>query len=290
METEFRFLDEDLSKTIHQTMLESFADYQLDMSYMTYERFVFRAKMGRVRFGNSVGAFAGGELVGFTNIGIDHYKDCLSAYDAGTGIIKPWRGKGIAGRMFDFAIPKLKESGVRKFYLEVLQENEPAIKAYRKSGFDIEREYNCYKAEVSKLRNPESGTRSGILLKPLAKEEVKNFGYLFDDLMSWENNFDAVAHTNNELEIFGAFEGDYCAGLIVFCPVLSWIMMLGVAPDFRNRGIASALLQRVVSNLDSSIGLIKMANITPENPTNGFLLSKGFELYVKQYEMVCSLA
>lgn len=54
-----------------------------------------------------------------------------------TGIIPTQRGKGIAKGMFEFALPGLKEQGVNKFLPEVLRPNEAAIKAYRKTGFQV---------------------------------------------------------------------------------------------------------------------------------------------------------
>lgn len=289
METGLRFLGDGLKQTVHQTMAKSFADYQIDMSYMTYERFVFRAKIGRVDFSRSVGAFSGGEMVGFTNIGTDLYKGSLSAYDAGTGIIPGFRGKGIAGRMFDFAIPKLKESGVNRFYLEVLRENEPAIKAYRKVGFEIEREYNCYMGELKNLCKNSVNLPGGLVIKPIKEEVVKNFGHFFDEPLSWENNFSAVGQTINELIILGAFLSGRCVGVVVYCPVLGWVNMLGVDPAFRNQGVASALMDSALTRVEPSTAIIKIPNIVDRNPLNEFLQKRGFYIYVKQFEMVCCL-
>ncbi|MCK7537059.1 MAG: GNAT family N-acetyltransferase [Marinilabiliales bacterium] len=55
-----------------------------------------------------------------------------SAFDAGTGIIKEHRGKGLAGKMFEFAVPLLKDQCISKFWLEVLQVNEKQLKHMRK--------------------------------------------------------------------------------------------------------------------------------------------------------------
>ncbi|MBN2773564.1 MAG: GNAT family N-acetyltransferase [Prolixibacteraceae bacterium] len=288
MQTELRFLNNYPAEKIHETILEAFSDYQLDMSYMTLERFVRRAKLGRVDFSCSVGAFSENKLVGFTSIGIDYYKGGYSAFDAGTGIIKEFRGMGIAGKMFDFAIPKLKEKGVQKFYLEVLQDNKPAIRAYEKTGFKIEREYFCYKTEIDKIKNTNIKIPD-VKIKAIPQNEVKNFTHLFLQEISWESNLDAIEHASEDIINLAAFEEEKCVGIISFYPTLEWILVFGVEIEQREKGIDTLLFESMVEKVKGSVQLIKMGNLVPENPLNKFFFDKGFELYAKQYEMVCDL-
>jgi len=269
-------------------MVEAFSDYQIDMSYMTLERFEIRSIIGRVDFKSSVGAFSGDKLVGFTVIGIDSYKGSMAAFDAGTGIITEFRGKGIAGKMFDFSIPKLKENGIQKFYLEVLQENKAAIKAYSKTGFEIEREYICYMANLSNL-TLNSKRNSKYKIRDIKKEELIRSNSFFEEPISWEDNISAVNKINNEIILKGAFIEDVCVGVIVYYPTLRWIMQLGVDKTRRRNGIASELLKSVIEQIKDSTEIIKMANILPGNPLNKFLINQGFQIHVKQYEMVCKL-
>jgi ribosomal protein S18 acetylase RimI-like enzyme len=46
--------------------------------------------------------------------------------------------------MFIFIKPRLKAIGIKNFYLEVLQENKSAIRAYKKTGFEIVRILDCF--------------------------------------------------------------------------------------------------------------------------------------------------
>ena len=48
---------------------------------------------------------------------------------------KDFRGRGIATRLFDALLKKLKEQGIAKVFLEVEHDNAPAIALYEKSGF-----------------------------------------------------------------------------------------------------------------------------------------------------------
>jgi ribosomal protein S18 acetylase RimI-like enzyme len=137
---------------LHRAFLEAFADYAMDAGGTTEEQLFLRAAKSAVDFDASVGLYDRDRLVGFTLIGIDESDGVSTAYDAGTGIVPAHRRQGWAGKMFDHAVPALRERGVARFLLEVLQENEPAIKAYTKSGFEIVRELRSYTAETSMLR------------------------------------------------------------------------------------------------------------------------------------------
>ena len=48
---------------------------------------------------------------------------------------KDYRGRGIATRLVDALLKKLKEQGIAKVFLEVEHDNAPAIAIYEKSGF-----------------------------------------------------------------------------------------------------------------------------------------------------------
>ena len=60
-------------------------------------------------------------------VALGKYCGVQAAYDAVTGIIKPYRGQGLAKEMFEYLLPNLKEKGVERFYLEVIQSNEAAV-------------------------------------------------------------------------------------------------------------------------------------------------------------------
>jgi len=53
------------------------------------------------------------------------------------GVPEPHRKQGIASRILQEAIKFLKEKAVNKIFLEVSEENEPAINFYRKAGFGV---------------------------------------------------------------------------------------------------------------------------------------------------------
>lgn len=64
MDIEYRFLNESYINEIYRTWMESFADYQVDMSYLTLEKMISRTRMDRVEYNFSVGAFYDNKTVG----------------------------------------------------------------------------------------------------------------------------------------------------------------------------------------------------------------------------------
>ena len=290
MALEFASLSDQPFSRIHDAFLEAFADYHLDMSYLTQERLENRMIKNGVDYEASVGAFAAGRLVGFTLIGLDHVDGVASAFDAATGIVPEHRGSGVAGRMFDYARQDLVRRGVGRFLLEVLTVNEAAIKAYRKAGFRIQREMSCYRIDPAKVRLPPQEALAWLEVRPIAREEVSLFVGFADWRPSWENSFSALARIPDEVFLFGAYVDRQPAGLGAYYPGLQWVPSLIVAPTHRRRGIATRLLGHVLTGPAGGVSEVKVVNVDGSDDATAALLGRlGFECYVKQYEMVLDL-
>ena len=273
---------------IYKTWKKAFADYYVDMSYLTIDRMQNRARMDRVNYNLSVGAFYLDELIGFLIIGIDEINNELCAFDAGTGVIPEFQGKGIAGSMFNFAITKLKSEGVKKFILEVIQDNHTAIKAYKKQGFLKSRDFNCYKIETG-LFTSKINNLPNLLIKRINKKDIRKYINYIDWEISWEYNIDAIHNIQEELIIDGAFINGSCVGFITYYPTLQWIFILAVKKEFRRQKIGSLLLAQLINKLKKEISEIKINNILPNHEMCLFLEMNGFKIYTTQYEMIFSL-
>jgi ribosomal protein S18 acetylase RimI-like enzyme len=274
---------------IVRTFDEAFADYYLK-SKASCERWLYnRCVKNGVAFDCSVGAFDSDRMVGITLVGLDDWQGVPAAFDAGTGIVPDYRGRGLARKIFDLAVPGLKERGVRKFILEVLQVNEPAIKAYRKSGFEITREFDCYELPLNELQTqPTSSLQWEV--RPINIDQVSRFRDQVDWPPSWENSFSSINRIPDEIVAFGAFDRAECVGELVYYPLLNWILSLVVRKDYRRRGIARQLLAHFLRQLDPEIGSVKLTNVDhTDAATRALLQNHGFRLFTRQYEMELSL-
>ncbi|UCD62852.1 MAG: GNAT family N-acetyltransferase [Candidatus Zixiibacteriota bacterium] len=191
--------------------------------------------------------------------------------------------------MFDFAVPKLRERGVKKFLLEVLQVNEPAIKVYEKSGFCITREFDCLGLDRSTF-SLDGPPKVSIEVRPVPQNQVTPFGEFADWQPSWENSFAAIARIPDEVIINGAFADGRPIGLLAYYPLLNWIMSLVVKKEYRRKGIATALLSDFVANFDGDVSQINLVNVErTDTAMLAFLERMGFKLYTSQYEMALDL-
>ena len=102
-------------EAIHETFVKAFSDY-VEPIDLTFQQLKYMTERRGFNADLSFGAFANDELVGFTLNGIDEWNGQLTAYDTGTGIIKEFRKKGIASRMFNESLPVLRESNVTQYY------------------------------------------------------------------------------------------------------------------------------------------------------------------------------
>jgi ribosomal protein S18 acetylase RimI-like enzyme len=272
-------------RQLHAAFQEAFADYAVDMSSLTEEKLQIRFTKNGVDWDASIGAFAGDRMVGFTIIGIDECRGGLAAFDAATGIVRGFRGQGLAQQIFEQALPGLRQRGVERFVLEVMVDNEPAIRAYEKTGFVIRRRLGCFGLDLVEFRARKPAAPADSI-RVVDREELQILESWIDWQPSWENSFGALARIPEELLTLGAFHGDECVGGIAYSPAMNWIMTLVVRPSYRRRGIASALVGRLVEDLALELELIKLLNVdSADSGMLAFLEALGFHHLVDQFEM-----
>lgn len=283
------FLSQEQFPLIAQTFDEAFADYYLKSTRKADQWLHNRCIKNGVRYGCSVGAFDGDRMVGFTLVGLDEWNGEPAAFDAGTGIVPEYRGRGLANRMFDFGADELRRRGVTKFLLEVLQVNQPAIKAYQKSGFSITREFDCLGLDRRAFQVNDSQDIP-VEIKPVAQNRVKEFIGFADWQPSWENSFAAIARIPDEVILRGAFADNEPVGFLAYYPLLNWIMSLVVRRDYRRKGVATALLANFLGDFDGEVAQINLVNVDRSDVAMpAFLQKMGFKLFTSQYEMEMQL-
>ena len=269
---------------VHRAFLEAFADYAMDTSGTTEERMLLRMQKNAVDYDVSPGLYDNGRLVGFTLIGLDAWGGQVTAFDAGTGIVPDFRKQGWARKMFDHALPTLCEQGVDRFVLEVLQQNEPAIKAYTRSGFAITRELRCYAGETAVLRALDAPASFGI--RPVDRAALGRCEPAADWLPSFENRFSAVDAIPDGMQILGAFVEGTCAGVVAYAAPLNWLLTLLVDRAHRRCGVGTALLRHLAGTLPESREQLTALNIDGDDTgAQAFFESLGFTHLVDQYEM-----
>lgn len=267
--------------SLYECFLEAFSDYQVSLQ-MSEGQFEQRLKRDGVELDLSAGAFDGERMIGFYMNGRGIWHGKQTAYDAGTGVVPDQRRRGVAEKLFDFIVPRLKEVGITQYLLEVLISNERAVSLYRKLGFDEVRRLAVLRSSepLKSLDDVE-----GVSLRRLEEPDWDVFCAYWDGEPSWQNSTDAVERAKNQCEIVGAFVGEKCVGYgIVFKPS-SILMQLAVAPPFRRKGIG----RRILAVL-SGDEILKTNNVDEElKGTLAFYEASGFEIGLRQFEMIRAL-
>jgi len=283
------FLQQDDFPRIVQTFDEAFADYYIKRKTSCASWLAPRCVKNGVDLECSVAALDSERMVGITLVGLDMWQGQSAAFDAATGIIPDYRGRGLARRMFDFALPRLKERGVQKFVLEVLQVNEPAIKAYQRTGFAITREFDCFELKIADNR-AERRTPASLEIRRIGVEQVLPFIEHAEWIPSWENAFSSIHRASADIMAFGAFVENICAGEIVYFPPLNWIVSLVVHREYRRRGIATALIDHLLQYLPSDRDSLRVTNVDcTDVGMTAFFPARGFTSFARQYEMELDL-
>ncbi len=289
MTCELRILSKKDLPVVYKTFMEAFADYVQDASGVTETNFTNRTIKNGVDLETSVGAFDQEKMVGFTLVAHDHFCGSYAAFDAFTGITKPYRGQGLAKDIFEFVVPKLKAKGVERFYLEVIQSNEPAVRAYEKSGFTITRELDAF--EIVLKNSPLTTEVAGnTKIQTITKFDLTQADGFFDWQPTWENSLVSIQRIPDEVLILGALHQNVLVGFLVYYPLLNWILNMAVHKSHRRQKIGTALITRLKDKISDQVPSTKIINV--EHTDQGmikFLEAVGFKFFLNLFEMKLDL-
>ena len=237
----------------------------------------------------SFAAFDNGEIVAFTLNGIGMFNDIPTAYDTGTGTLKEYRGRGLAGEIFSYSLPYLKEAGIRQYLLEVLCDNERAISVYRQMNFEISRRFDCFRQDVKEINISSDIVLPGeIAIRQVEHTEIIPLQYFADFNPSWQNSIQSITRGSASLVCLGAMVKDKLIGYCVVDPSTGDLTQLAVDPLFRRKGVGSCLLREAIGLLKTpTIKVLNVASDCLTLPT--FLDSKNISLSSQQYEMILRL-
>jgi ribosomal protein S18 acetylase RimI-like enzyme len=271
---------------IFATFQEAFADYAIPVSGPQEQTFLNRMVKNGVDFAASAGAYDGERLVGFSLTGLDVWEGEPAAFDACTGIVPGYRGFGVAPAIFELMIAGLRARGVRRFLLEVLRDNRPAVGTYRKLGFRVTREFDCLQLPLERARPAPPARVDDLVVEPVGRDLLPRLAGFADWRPSWENTLSAIARIPDSVTVLGARRGERWVGYAVYYPGLNWIQGVAVDPAERRRGIAGALLGRLLEEIAGRVPAVKMPNVEHSDAgTLAWLAGAGFEVYARQYEM-----
>ena len=137
----FRALDKVSMEQLAACFNSAFSDYEQPIHFTT-ESLKYYLTASAVDLALSFGAFCEEQMVGFILNSSGIYNDQSVVFDAGTGVVPEHRGKKVFSELFEYTAQQLQQSGITRYYLEVLQGNDRAVTIYGKKGFSVLREYS----------------------------------------------------------------------------------------------------------------------------------------------------
>ena len=277
---EIRFLDDIDPANLHHTFLRAFSDYLIPMS-LNRQQFQQLLERRGTRREVSVAAFDDGHPVGFTFNAFEVYGSIPTAYDVVTGIVPEARKKGIAQKLFEFALPKLKGLGAKQYILEVFETNLPALRLYEKIGFSVARKLEVFTR--SEVRGSETNPYTIRTIAP----DWELFQTFWDWEPSWQNSIASIERSRSPKSIAGVFQDSELLGYGVIFPESADIPQFAIDPDHRRKGAGTALLDYLQSLSGRTVRVVNVDGSSRN--TIEFLRSIGFMLLGRQNEMVMVL-
>ena len=257
--------------TLVGCFLDAFQDYTVRMP-TDFEYYRQRWRAAGVDFALSYGMFDGDQLVGFIIHAVDERGGQRIAHNTGTGVLPAYRGRRIVQRIYDYALPDLRRNGVERTTLEVLTTNERAIRAYRRVGFRITREYRCYRGNLSKASTVPVELREHSMAEVQWEELPDQSFYSWDfqpaTLLAGNNRFFWVLYAGERESYF------------VLHPERKYLAQFGVLQE------RAGAWERLFAGVRSQAELVKVINVDARLTEKLAVLERwGFERTVDQFEM-----
>ena len=279
---EIKSLSNIKTERILTAFISAFADYEIQLKkdelLTMWKRRGFNPDL-------SFAAFEGKDILAFTLNGIGIYNGKKMAYDTGTGTLKPYRGQGLATKIFEYSIPFLKQENINYYLLEVLQNNTKAVSVYRKINFKTTREFHYFVWKNEDLKNEIEHIDATYTIEPIEIDKHQSLSDFWDFYPSWQNSFESSQRSREDFVYLGVFDQKKILGYCVFEPVSGDITQIAVDKAHRRKGIASLLLYEALKHNKSSTTKLVNTDVTCTSIV-GFLKAKNIGITGKQFEMM----
>jgi len=243
---------------------ESFSDYLVPFALDAARLTEIIARRG-VQLDQSIAAFDGDRMIGFTLNGIDGNR----AYDSGTGVVPSHRRAGVGRELMHASFELLKTD---TYVLEVLEPNVKAIALYKALGFEETRRFQCWTFEAKERAH----------VRELANVDLDEVRRWADVDPSWQND---VASIRRAREPHVAL-GDEHGAAIVF-PKTGDLPLLAVEQGGRREGRGRKLLNAAATRAAKPLRILNIDD--RDAGIAAFLDNVGATRTVRQIEMIRSL-
>jgi ribosomal protein S18 acetylase RimI-like enzyme len=259
---------------------DAFADYMVPFE-LDAEQLLFKIASENIQLEWSVGFFEKEKLIAFMMHGVRVQSGKTVLYNAGTGVLPEYRGQGLVGKMYNYIRPFLRTNQVEEIVLEVIENNQSAIRAYEKIGFVKKRKLWCFAGEIHTTETAPIAS-----IQTLADFPYNGFQSFWDVIPSWQS--DGPSMEVVQPQAFGAFVNDKLVGYLLFNPLNRRLYQIAVAPAYRRKRIGTQLLACIQQKMPQE--KVQFNNVDEEAENlQLFLKKRGMINIINQLEMVKEL-
>lgn len=260
----------------------SFSDYLVPF-HLTLKQLTSKINAEKVDMNLSVGAFQSDQIMGFILHAEKVEDGKRMIYNAGTGVIPEYRGQGLVRKMYEYSIPVLRDRKADILTLEVIEGNEPAVRAYTNLGFKISRKLLCFKGNIEA-----SEKYAEIQIEQMDHFNWETFKSFWDIEPSWQSSVIVLDQMRNDLVILGAYKINELVGYAIFNPAIGKVYQVAVDKKRRRKGIGAKLFKVIGEMSEGSATVLNNVDDASES-TYKFLCGLGLENWVSQFEMIYSI-
>lgn len=253
---------------------EAFSDYfipfEVDEAYLQE-----RWGAAEVDYSLSRGAYIGERLVGFIMIALADWEGTQTHYNAGTGVIPDFRGQGLVGQLYASLLEDLQARQIKQGLLEVIVQNERAIKAYQKVGYEIGRRLCCFKGSMPLFTAAQNAS-----IRPSAQPDWDHYQRLSPFIWSWDSQARTARNLGDAVECWEYRSDDQLEAFFVYQPANKRLVQWGEA--FGKAGSLNLLLRQVLSGVEG----LRVINVDAEAKAEIARMDDlGLQATVDQFEM-----
>ena len=265
--------------SLHTAFNKAFSDYSVSFNLSAEELRIRLLEKSQIDSELSLLMANEGEVLGFALHSKSEFRGRLFAYNAGTGVLPQRRSQGIATRLLEASLTLCDKHGL-PCLLEVLEDNERALKLYERMGFKPIRFFRCFKI-VSPSFEPTDEVSINI---------VHNWNLnRYKDLRTFDPSFidsDSMIYCNRKNEVLlEAVRNNEVLGYLILQPHLGRISQFAVGVENRGKKVGSSLLHSASKLcVKDALSIINIPE--EESQTIDSLLALGFKNEINQFEMV----
>ena len=266
-----------------------FQGYFVDMT-LSLDALMSRITAEGISLDFSFIAFSKNAPVGFLLNGIRRQGGHRVAWNGGTGVVPPFRGKGVGKLLVNAALSLYASEDVSLATLEAITDNAPAIALYQKCGYEIADELIFLQRDTAMPSLPVSA-RYQVEFVPPAMVGVLNF---YRKSAPWQGQWQSIMLGNGD----GLIAYDEAKKPVAYAlrkkrfddnGKLAGISLYQceVNPECDDRELAAGSILDVAFSTDEGPCLRRAHNFSKSNSMILSLLDQaGFELLISQVQMM----